>query len=294
MKPKPAPPPEFIELESPWLCQPGVVRVPRRQGESEAAALAQRAGREGMTRPYIFETGEERRLHFTQDATQSAMLLGEPDSLVAPYTRKMMAFLLLNPNPRHIVMLGLGGGSLAKFCYRNLPKTRITAVEIDAEVIALRDEFQIPRDDERFRVVHDDGVRYLANHETPIDALLIDAFDEDGVAESLGDTRFCEIAARRLTERGVLVMNFWGKTERYSTVIRQAAAEFGERALLVSVSGELNVLLFASHRPPPTSITADLETVADRLRQILDLDFPRYLRRICQGHTLKMGSDPIC
>jgi spermidine synthase len=246
-----------------------------------------------MTRPYIFETGEERRLHFTQDATQSAMSLLDPDSLIAPYTRKMMAFLLMNPNPRHIVILGLGGGSLAKFCYRHLPKTRITAVEIDADVIAMRDEFLIPRDDARFRVVHDDGARYLARMEGTVDVLLVDAFDEDGVAISLGDTRFCQAAVRRLTDRGVLVMNFWGKAERYTTVLKQAAASFGSHALLVSVSGELNVLLFATHRAPPTSITIDLATVADRLQQILKLDFPRYLRRICQGHTLTgCGSGP--
>ena len=73
-----------------------------------------------------------------------------------------------------------------------------------------------------------------------------------------------------------------------------SGASGSESSAAAEVSGELNVLLFASHRPPPTSITADLETVANRLRQILDLDFPRYLRRICQGHTLKMGSDPIC
>mgnify|MGYP003576139285 CR=1 FL=1 len=247
-----------------------------------------------MTRPYIFETGEERRLHFTQDATQSAMSLLDPDSLIAPYTRKMMAFLLMNPNPRHIVMLGLGGGSLAKFCYRNLPKTRITAVEIDADVIAMRDEFLIPRDDARFRVVHDDGARFLEHMDGAADVLLVDAFDEDGVALSLGEPRFCRAVAQRLGERGVLVMNFWGKTERYTGILKQAASSFGRHALLVSVSGELNVLLFASRRAPPTSITADLETVAERLQQILKLDFPRYLRRLCQGHTLtEMGSDPI-
>ena len=239
-----------------------------------------------MTRPYIFETAEERRLHFTQEATQSAMSLLEPDSLIAPYTRKMMAFLLLNPNPRNIVMLGLGGGSLAKFCYRHLPKTRITAVEIDARVIAMRDEFLIPRDDARFCVVHDDGARYLANMKEAADVLLIDAFDADGVAVSLGNHTFCQSAARSLSDRGVLVMNFWGKTERYTSILKQAAAAFGAHTLLVSVSGERNVLLFASRRAPPTSITTDLETIADRLQKILKLDFPRYLRRLCQGHTL--------
>jgi len=291
---KPTETAEFLAIESPWVCQPGMVRVLRRCGESKSAALVVRRDCEAMTRPYIFETGEERRLHFTQEATQSAMSLLEPDSLIAPYTRKMMAFLLMNPNPRHILMLGLGGGSLAKFCYRNLPKTRITVVEIDADVIAMRDQFLIPRDDERFRVVHGDGARYLEVMDGQIDVLLVDAFDADGIATSLTDARFCRAAARRLTERGVVVMNLWGETERYTAVLSQAAATFGAHAMVVTVSGELNLLLFASRRAPPTSITTDLEIVAERLQQILQLDFPRYLRRICQGHTLvETGAAPL-
>jgi spermidine synthase len=55
-------------------------------------------------------------MHFTSLATQSAMSLSEPDALIAQYTRKMMSFLLFNPDPKHIVMIGLGGGSLAKYC----------------------------------------------------------------------------------------------------------------------------------------------------------------------------------
>ncbi len=278
--------PDYLEVESPWFCQPGVVRVPVRPGENPEAALEVLADREGMSRPYIFETPYERRLHFTQDATQSAMSLLEPDSLIAPYTRKMMAFLLLNPNPRHVVMVGLGGGSLAKFCYRHLPKTRITVVEIDEHVIAMRDEFLIPRDDERFRVVHDDGARYLEAGDEAFDVLLVDAFDADGVALSLVDERFHRAAARRLAEGGVIVTNLWGKTERYSALLKQAARIYGSNATLVPVSGELNLLLFASRRPPPTRITDDLETIANWLQRRLELDFPRYLRVICQGHAL--------
>jgi len=274
----------MLELESPWECQPGVIRVPRRYGQDVAAALA--AGSDDVKRPYIFETPHERRLHFTQDATQSAMSHIDPGQLVAAYTRKMMAFLLLNPNPRHIVMLGLGGGSLAKFCHRHLPKTRITVVEIDADVIALRDAFHVPRDDARFRVVHADGAHYVENSEEPIDALLVDAFDAEGIATSLASARFYECAARRLTERGVFVMNLWGPTSRFTANVGFARAAFGANAVLVSVPGEMNLLLFASRQPPPKSITEDLELIAGRLQQALELDFPRYLRRLCQGETL--------
>src|SRR5688572_14911651 len=143
--------PQWLEFDSPWICQPGKVRVLQSAESVSRDELVERAWRDELARPYIFETPFERRMHFTNEATQSAMLFSNPDALISLYTRKMMAFLLFNPSPRHIVMIGLGGGSLAKFCHRHLPRSQITAVEIDADVIALREEFCIPKDGERFR-----------------------------------------------------------------------------------------------------------------------------------------------
>ena len=201
----------------------------------------------------------------------------------------MMAFLLFNPNPQRIVMIGLGGGSQAKFCYRHLPRSHITVVEINEDVIALREEFCVPKDDDRFCVVHEDGARYVETLEEQIDVLLIDAFDADGIAPSLVNSDFYSCAARQLTENGMLVMNFWGPCERYVDNLAQARAAFGDSLLLVPVAGDVNVLLFAFKQAPPQAITDELEAVAQRLQMRLLLDFPRYLRRICQGHTL---SDP--
>jgi spermidine synthase len=273
------------EFESPWACQPGKVRVRHSNEGVSGDELEKRAWRDELTQPYIFDSLYERRMHFTNQATQSAMLLADPDALIAQYTRKMMAFLLFNPNPKHIVMIGLGGGSLAKFCYRHLPRSRITVVEISEDVIALREEFCIPKDDERFRVVHDDGARYVEQLDEPMDVLLIDAFDADGIALSLAKSDFYARAARQLTENGMLVMNFWGPCDRYVDNLTQARAAFGDSLLLVPVSGDVNVLLFAFKQAPPQAISDELEAVAQKLQMRLTLDFPRYLRRICQGHS---------
>lgn len=283
---------EFLEFTSPWACQPGTVRVIKHAG-ADRDDLSKCVARNELTRPYIFDSASERRLHFTNDATQSAMLLSDPDALIAQYTRKMMAFLLFNPDPGRIVMIGLGGGSLAKFCYRNLPRTRITVVEIDSDVIALRDEFRIPRDDERFHIVHADGARYVEEVDEPIDVLLIDAFDADGIALSLANSGFYACAARRLTENGVLVMNFWGPRERYVDNLVKVRAAFGDSLLLVPVSGEVNVLLFAFKTAPPESTTDELESLARRLQMRLTLDFPRYLQRIRAGHSLSGSRESV-
>jgi spermidine synthase len=275
-----------MEFESPWPCQPGKVRVIQAEADRGSERPGTQAWHNELSRPYIFETGLERRMHFTNEATQSAMLLADPDALIAHYMRKMMAFLLFNPQPKHIVMIGLGGGSLPKFCHRHLRQSRITVVEISAEVIALREEFCIPKDDQRFRVIHDDGARYIERLDEPMDVLLVDAFDADGIALSLAKSDFYSCAARQLAENGVLVMNFWGPCDRYVDNLAQARAAFGDSLLLVPVSGDANVLLFAFKQAPPQSITDELELLARRLQMHLLLDFPRYLRRICQGISL--------
>ena len=84
----------------------------------------------------------------------------------------MMGFL-------HICMLG--GGSLAKYCYRHLPGATIDAVEINPDVIALRDVFRIPVDDGRFTVVCADGADHLGRADVRTDVILHDAFVADGM-----------------------------------------------------------------------------------------------------------------
>ena len=70
--------------------------------------------------PFVLQDQGIRSLHFTHGEVQSSMRVGRPDELQVDYTRTMMGFLLLDPQPRRITMIGLGGGSLVKFCHRHL------------------------------------------------------------------------------------------------------------------------------------------------------------------------------
>ena len=81
--------------------------------------------------PVVLQTEHALSLHFDPLTTQSFMSRRDPARLVLGYTRTMMGFLLLRPEPGRIYMIGLGGGSLAKYCYRHLPDTRLVAIEID-------------------------------------------------------------------------------------------------------------------------------------------------------------------
>src|SRR3954469_7553993 len=88
-------------------------------------------------KPFVHQTQKMKSLHFSIAEIQSCMELARPDSLDLSYTRTMMGFLLFHPMPLRIGMIGLGGGSLAKFCYRHLVRADITVLEINPHVIAL-------------------------------------------------------------------------------------------------------------------------------------------------------------
>src|SRR5512136_1411225 len=94
---------------------------------------------------YISEKFGVRTLHIGSDTVQSAMRIARPLDLEVVYTRSMMAFLLFNPQPQNVHMIGLGGGSLAKFVYHHFPAARVTAVEVNPQVVAIaRQYFLLP------------------------------------------------------------------------------------------------------------------------------------------------------
>jgi spermidine synthase len=214
------------------------------------------------------------------------MRLEEPDALVTAYAQKMMAFLLFNRAPRHILMIGLGGGSLVKFCHRHLRDTRLTVVEIDPDIIELREWFHIPADDDRLQVILGDGADFVRRGDWTADILLIDAFDRGGVAPSLASEDFYAQAFRCLGPKGVLVMNLAGERGRYAAHVHKVREACPGHVLLVPVEDDGNVLIFAFAQPDCAWTRESVEATADELQLKLALEFPRFLQRLRTGHML--------
>ena len=158
-------------------------------------------------RPVIQTEGRSVSLRFNQSSIQSTMSLDDPTRLELEYTRAMMLFLLFNPAPPAILMIGLGGGSLPKYCHRHLPASDITVVEINPAVIALREVFHVPPDGPRFRVVADDGARHVRETPRLHDVILVDGFNADGQPEALCTQDFYDACRAALQPDGVLVVN---------------------------------------------------------------------------------------
>ena len=206
-------------------------------------------------KPFVSMTAKTKALHFSIAEVQSRMELRQPDALYLEYTRSMMGFLLFDPAPGNIAMIGLGGGSLAKFCYRHLTGAKICVVEINPYVIALRDDFLVPPDDDRFRVIEADGAEFVRCSAHLFNVLLVDGYDSRGLPKELSSQRFYDDCFSTLATHGLLVVNLHADHRHYEIHIDRIGRSFDSAVLLVEDKREGNSVVFAQKGCSPKSLS---------------------------------------
>lgn len=271
--------PGWITIPGAFLNEPGQIRVP--EPPNGNLHLVVRQLLDGIyPHPFVIDDGEMRRLHFSLKLVQSEMDIAAPDNLTLAYTHRMMGFLLLNQNPKHVVIVGLGGGSLTKFCYRHLARCRVTTVEVSAGVIACRPWFLIPPDDERLRIVQADAADHFAGERDGADAILLDAYDEDGVAPQICSAAFYANVRKHLKPNGILVANIVGHGLVADTHLDLIRRTFDARMVVVDVSSDGNRIVFAFNNPEHPPAWHTLERTAKALDDRYALDFTRLLKEL--------------
>lgn len=201
----------------------------------------------------IVDDGLTRTLHFGNEIRQSTMALSDPLHLMLAYTRAMMSCLLFQPDPKQVLILGLGGGSLAKFLLHYFPRCEIDVVERRVAVVKLaHGYFHLPESPRL--CVHIDDARHFykrtARHR--YDMILLDAYDAEGMAAGSDEYDFLVACRERLSARGVLVVNLWARDRRhYKHMYRHLAACFDERPLRLPSEGGTNVITLSGRRALP-------------------------------------------
>lgn len=196
-------------------------------------------------KPYISEENGVRSLNFSMMAVQSSMRISSPYELELGYTRAMMGFLLFNQEPKHILLVGLGGGSLAKYCFSRFPYAQITTLEINADVIAMRNDFLIPPDDCRFQVIHTDAAKYFDINDVQADVILLDGFDVDGLPECLSTLSFYNNCRRALSAHGILVSNLLGDSLLVEEYLNRIKMVFTDNVWFSKAPDSNNMIAFA-------------------------------------------------
>jgi spermidine synthase len=182
-------------------------------------------------------------------ARQSAVKPGDPDHLVLPYSQVALTGLALSGEPRRILVVGLGGGTLAGFLHRHYPAAEIDAVDIDPEVVRVARDYFGFREDERLRAHVGDGRKFIESAREPYDLIFLDAFGASSVPAHLTTKEFL-LAVRRITKPGgVVVGNLWFRqfNKLFDSMVHTYRQVFDELAV-IHVVGTGNRILIALPR----------------------------------------------
>ncbi|HJV05916.1 MAG TPA: polyamine aminopropyltransferase [Chromobacteriaceae bacterium] len=236
---------------------------------------------EHMPEVEISEEGSIRSLHLGSETIQSSMDLDDPADLVLSYSRAMMGFLLFNPDPRHILQIGLGGGSFARFIDEYLPDAVSVAVDINPQVIAVaRAFFQLPEEGDFFEIVEADGADYVKIFRGSTDAILVDGFDGLQIVDALTTEDFFEDCRRALSPKGVFVTNWWSGDKRYHTFVERLLSVFEGRVLELPAATHGNVAVMAFRQSPTLTHLEALKARAEELEGQFGLEFGEFVSRI--------------
>lgn len=195
-----------------------------------------------MKAPHSIEASEEsgvRFLHFGSEWVQGAMRIARPYALELEYTREMMACVLLRGYenadegwPKRVLQIGLGAGSITKFWHRYFPETYQTIVEINPGVVAMAyQSFRLPRDDERIEIHTAEGVAWMNESTQKFDCIMVDGYDQHARFGALGTEAFYRDCRARLTKRGLLVLNLFGRSRGYRQQLDSLQEVFNARVL---------------------------------------------------------------
>ena len=175
-----------------------------------------------------------RYLHLDSPWVQGAMHVRAPDVIVLEYVQRMMAALLWRPTDAmaqgHAVQLGLGAGTITRFCHRVLRMERVTAIELNPGVIAAcRHGFKLPRDDARLAVVQADAADWVADPANRACAQLlhVDLYDREAAAPVLDSAVFYASCREVLAPGGVMAVNLFGRDSSFRLSAGHIAAAFG-------------------------------------------------------------------
>lgn len=209
------------------------------------------------------------------EALESAVDLSNPLRLVVPYTRTLYAGLLVQPEPKRVLMIGLGGAGFHRPFAEAFPEALLQTVELDPKVFELCQTHMGFKPTEKTPVALMDGRMFVKRNREKWDWIILDAFRGGFVPPHLKTEEFYRECAARMEDRGVFVTNLHATSRLYYSDLKTIQKVFPQM-LLFETPGRGNVIAVAvKYRMPAIADEAtwpSAEQLAKKLRGLVDME----------------------
>jgi spermidine synthase len=240
----------------------------------------------------VIERGGIRSLHFGSPSRQSSMKIAEPYQLELDYARAMASWLLFKDTLEDdALIVGLGGGSLAKHLLYHFPDCHLDAIEYRQSVVKVaRSHFGLPLD-RRLKIIIGDGAQHIQQrietHAQHYSLIFIDAFDHEGMAPAICNEAFFNGCKQLLKPDGLLLVNLWGGMN--NTSFQQCAMwlsrMFDWHTLFLPIRGKGNIIALGFNNAETFFSMKTLKSKAIELEQRYQIEFPLFLKDLAKHNA---------
>jgi spermidine synthase len=180
---------------------------------------------------------------------QTCQDVKHPDRIVMNYPQMMLGSLFVKPEPKSVLIIGLGGGTIPRALHELVPQARIDVVEIDPAVVKVARRYFDLGDNSTMNVIEADGrvqVKRALREQKNYDLIMLDAFDHEYIPEHLLTQEFLKEVKALLAPGGVLAANTFSSSRLYdheSTTYASVFPEFfnlkKENRVIIAANGPL-------------------------------------------------------
>jgi len=205
----------------------------------------------------------------TSTNNQSCLYKDDPQRLVFNYTKLLFSSLLLNNDPKRILIIGLGGGTMSNTLHELYPQAVIQNVEIDPAVIKVARKYFDFFENEHITSKVQDGrifVKRAALKQQKYDWIILDAFNGEYIPEHLLTVEFLQETKQLLSEDGVLSANTFSISELYKHESATYKAVFGDFLNVRNRKKSNRIILTSQQALPSETIIANrAKALAEKL-----------------------------
>lgn len=250
----------------------------------------------------VEESGSARTLLFRRTGTdydESMVDTAEPLELVIYYSKLMFAGLLFAPEPKRVLVVGLGGGTLSRVMAHYFPDAKVDSVELDPDVVKVAKRYFLFKEGPNVKVFIRDGrvhVKSLVRRKARYDIIMLDAFRGGYIPYHLTTKEFLEECRSILTPQGVVVSNLRPGFLLYEYQRRTFAKVFpshyafggGSNKILVSIPKEVKLTKEQLHERAQKlqeshKFSFEMKSVVDEYDP--EMDYPTEGELLVDGHA---------
>lgn len=227
----------------------------------------------------IIENGDNRSLYFGGNVLQSTMSISNPHRLALSYTRYMMATLMFMNPPHRVLVVGVGAGSLIRFIHHHFQSCIVDGVDYSSHILKLaRGYFNLP-DSGVIKLHCSDGHDFLAGRkDRAYDLILVDAFDQEGMAPSVYCADFFGHCRNHLQDNGIVSLNLWSGDGNRMSKIRSELERHFNSCFSLPVPDRGNVICLAGKEPNLKSTMERDYTELARMSAEFNINFNEIFR----------------